>query len=131
MRATSLWSGAPLPIVAGIVGIHGVISSGLLRIRLRQPAAHAMNRDVSHAARRYIVVVPEPLPPPPIPGQKHVPPMHSMPSGHISPPPQSSAQPNPPSARIISHTTTAVPVAGGGKQSHTSTQPLMKHVFAP
>lgn len=44
--------------------------------------------------------------------------MHCMPSGHVAPLAQSSAHPLPPSSRIASHTTAAVPVAGGGRQSH-------------
>ena len=53
-----------------------------------------------------------------------------MPSGHVSWFAQLRAQPLPPPCRISEQTTGAVPVAGGAKQSHTSSQPLMKHTFA-
>lgn len=52
-----------------------------------------------------------------------------MPSGQVAPLLQLRWQPVPPSARISAHSTTAVPVAGGAKQSHASSHPLMKQVL--
>jgi hypothetical protein len=54
-----------------------------------------------------------------------------MPSGHVWPAPQLNAQAVPPFARISSQTTSALPVLGGAKQSHTSRHPEIMHTLAP